>query len=134
MVAPHAPALKIEGKGIAPPPSFLQRNPQLPQLALAHRRWRIAHKIDRAGRLGERNYFAQALCSGENHDNAIQSQRDASMRRRAVLQCFQEKTEAGLGFFIAHAERLENFSLNVLTVNTNRSRAQLGTIEHDVVG
>jgi len=52
-----------------------------------------------------RNYFTQTLGACQDHHNAIQSQRDATVRRRAVLQRFQEKAETGAGLFLRHAQK-----------------------------
>ena len=115
-------------------PSLLHRDPQLPQLPLAHRRRRIHHQIHRPRRLGERNHFPQTLRSGQNHHNAVEAQRDASMRRRAILQRFQKKSKTRPRFFFGHAQRAEDSALHILAVNTNRSRPQLRAIQHHVIG
>src|SRR5215831_20662025 len=112
---------------------FTNCNPQLPQLPLIHRRRRIHHQIHRARGLRERNHFAQTLRTRKNHHDAVKPKRNPSMRRRAILQRFEEESEALLRLFIGHAQRLENLRLNILTVNTNRPRAQLRAVQHDVV-
>jgi integrase len=69
-------------------------NVQLLQLLLAHRRRRFGHQVDRLRRLREGNYFAQVSRARQQHHDAIQAQRNAAMRRRAVLERVEEESEA----------------------------------------
>src|SRR5437763_3325071 len=110
-----------------------RRNSQLLQLGIAHRGRRIHHQINGTSGLWEGNYFAQAVGAGEDHHNAIEPKRNAAVRWRAVFERFQKESEAGAGFFVAHAERLKDFALNILAMNTDRARPKLGSIQHNVV-
>jgi aryl-alcohol dehydrogenase-like predicted oxidoreductase len=111
-------------------------NPQIQftQLCVAYRCRRIDHHVDRLRRFGERNHFAQRSRARQNHHNAIEPQRNAPVRWRAVLQCIQKEAEAVPGFFIAHAQRAEYLRLHVLAMDTNRARAQLRAVQHHVIG
>ena len=73
---------------------------QFLQLLFRHRRRRVGHQVNRLRRLRERNHFAQAGCAGQQHHDAIQAQRNASVRRRAILQRIQEESKARLRFFL----------------------------------
>ena len=42
----------------------------------------------------EGNHFAQTLRSGENHDDAIEPERDSAVRGRAVFKRFEEEAES----------------------------------------
>src|SRR6516165_1988678 len=55
------------------------------------------------------------------------------MRRSAVRQRVQEKAKAMAQLRLGQAERLEYALLNVLPVNSNAARAQLVTVQHQVV-
>src|ERR1700723_531633 len=112
---------------------LLDRDPQLAQLLLAHRRGCVHHQIHRSRGFGEGNYFAQTFRTRQNHHDAIEAQRDSSVRRRAVFQCFQKESEARPRFFLRHAQCAEDSTLHILAVNTNRAKAQFGAIEHDVI-
>src|SRR5262245_61311260 len=94
----------------------------------------IDHQINGLRRLRERDHLAQALCSSENHHDAIESQRNAAVRRRPVLQRIEEESKPLLRFGVAHTQRAEDLCLYILLVNTNRSRSQLCTVQDDVVG
>ena len=56
------------------------------------------------------------------------------MRRRSILQRLEEKSEAQLLLFLAHSQRFEDLGLHLLLVNTDRSGAKLGSVQHHVVG
>src|ERR1039458_2548692 len=65
--------------------SFYHPNPQLPQLALRHRRRCFHHQVLGGGGFGEGNYLAQTIRSRQNHHDAIEAERDPSVRRSPVL-------------------------------------------------
>src|SRR3954467_364795 len=95
-------------QGNAPEPaSASQFDRQVFQLRLAYWGRRIDHQVFGGGGLGERNHVAQRFATGKNHDDAIQSQSNAAVRRRTVLQGFKEESEALLRFFRRHAQGLE---------------------------
>src|SRR5215469_8652561 len=110
------------------------RNPKLLQLSLADRGGRIYHKVDCACGFGEWYDLAQVIGSRQYHNNPVQPQRDASMWRRAVFQRFEKESEPRACFRIAHTQSLENFPLDILAMNTDRARTQLGAIQHHVIG
>ena len=83
---------------------------QFLQLSFTHRSGRVHHEIDRARSLWEWDDFAQAFRTGQNHHNAIQSERDATMRRRSIFQRLQKESETRARLFIAHAQRLKIFA------------------------
>src|SRR5438067_3217410 len=56
------------------------------------------------------------------------------MWRRAILQGFEKEPKSGARFFVGHAESVEDLLLDILTMNTNGTRSQLGSIQHNVVG
>ncbi len=103
-------------------------------MLVADRGGGVDHEVDGLGGLGEGDDFAEAGCAGEDHDDAVEAEGDAAVRGRAVLEGVEEEAEAGLGFFVGHAEGAEDLGLDVLAVDTDGAGAELGAVEDDVVG
>ena len=78
-------------------------NVQFLQLLLGDGGRRFGHQVDGLGRLGERDDFAQVGRAGQQHHNAIEAERNAAVRRRAVFERVKEESETGAGFFVADA-------------------------------
>src|SRR5205085_4294778 len=97
-------------------------NPQLPQLCLVHRRWRIHHLVARLRRLREWDHITQALAAAQDHNDTVQPERDTAMRWRAVLQRFQEEAEARARLVVTHSQRAEDLRLHILPMDTHRPR------------
>src|SRR5678816_2446528 len=89
---------------------------QFSQLAFCDRSRGFYHQVLGGGSFGEGDYFSEAFCTCENHDDAVEAECDSSVWRCAVLECFEEESEAGTRFLFGHAEGMENFPLNVLPV------------------
>ena len=77
---------------------------------------------------------SRRLGAGEDHDDAVEAQCNAAMRRRAVLQRFEEEAKASspLRRDMPSARKISR--LHVLPMNTDGARAELHAIQHDVVG
>src|ERR687897_160194 len=71
---------------------------KLPQLLGIYRRGRAGHQVDRSGGLGERDDVAGRRLSAQDGDGPIESDRDATVRRGAILERVEEEAEAHLGF------------------------------------
>ena len=56
------------------------------------------------------------------------------MGRRTVLEGFEQKSEPGLGLVGADADQLEDPLLDVDRVVADRAAADLGAVQHQVVG
>ena len=69
---------------------------QFAQLLLIHRRRRLCQQALRALRLGEGDHIADGFGAGHHGDNAIQTERQAAVRRRAILQCVEQEAELEL--------------------------------------
>ena len=67
-------------------------------------------------------------------DDAVEAERDAAMRRRAVLQRVEQEAELAPLVFGADAERRENARLHVRLMDTHGAPADLPAVQHDVVG
>src|SRR5688572_22616870 len=83
----------IGSKGVV---SYLEM--KLLQLLWLDGRRRTRHQIDGRRRLRERHHLADRVLAGEDGHHAVQAERDAAMRGRAVLERIQEKPEAELRF------------------------------------
>jgi hypothetical protein len=104
---------------------LLQAQPQIIKLLGINPGGCFAHHIDGAGGFGEGNDFPDACFACHQRDNAIVSERDAAVRRRAIFQGFEEKAETLACLFVAQAQNLEYLALDVWTMDTNRASANL---------
>src|ERR1700728_2438872 len=78
------------------------------ELRFADGAGRVDHEVDGFGGFGKCDDLAQARRAGEDHDDAIKPEGNATMGRRAVLQSFEEESEALFRFFVGHAEGAED--------------------------
>src|SRR5438067_2193802 len=63
-----------------------QADVQFAQLLLVHRAGRLRQQVLRALRLRKSDHVAQAFGTRHQHDETVQADGDAAVRRRAVLQ------------------------------------------------
>src|SRR5229473_5002351 len=104
---------------------FAELDSQLAQVSLWNFAGRVAHQIGALRRLGEGYHFANRSFTRQDHHQAVESQRDSAVRRRAVFESVEQKAEAFPCFFVAEAERRENFGLHVAAMNSNRAGTKL---------
>ncbi len=107
---------------------------EVAELGVADRCGGVDHEVDGFGGLGKGDDLAQAGGAGEDHDDAVQAEGDAAVRGGAVFEGVEEEAEALVGFGVGHAEGVEDLLLDVLAVDTDAARAELGAVQHDVVG
>src|SRR6267378_289757 len=100
-----------------------QADMQLSQLLLVDRRRSVREQILRALRLGKGDHVADGFRAGHHGDDAVQAEGDASVRRRAVLQRVEQKSELLLGFLRPDRKRAEHFRLDLLGVDAHRAPA-----------
>src|SRR5713101_6153606 len=108
-------------------------NAELIELIFVDGRWRISHEILSGGGFGEGDDLADGFFAGEEHHDAVDAQRDAAVRRCAVGQRIQEKTEAVAQLLFGEAQRFEQTLLNVLAVDSNAAGTELVAIQNEVV-
>src|SRR6185437_4119451 len=84
-------------------------------------------------RFRERNHFAQRLFSREQRRHAVNSQRVSAMRRRAIRQRVQKKSEPPPRRLVRQPQRLEQPRLHILPVNSYAARPQLHSVQHQIV-
>src|SRR5206468_11831979 len=68
------------------------------------RRGRVAHQIDGAGCFRKGDHFADIRFPRHQCHDAIESQRDSAVRRRAVLERVQEEAEALARLLVRQAQ------------------------------
>ena len=73
--------------------------------------------------------------AGEQHgDDPVQPDRDAAVRRGAVLERVEQEAELLLRLRLVDAHHREDALLHVLAVDTDRPAAELAAVADDVVG
>src|SRR5687767_8122309 len=91
----------------------VQADAKLPQLALVDRSRSAGHRVLAGGRLGKCDHIPDRLPAGEQRRHPVEPERDAAVRRRAVLQRLDQEAEFLVGGLAADAERLEHAVLNL---------------------
>ena len=84
---------------------------QFPQLFLVDGRGRVRHQVHRGGGLRERDHLANRALVAEKRRDTVEAERDAAMRRRAVLERLEEEAEAELRLLVADVEQREDPAL-----------------------
>ena len=92
---------------------------QFVERAVRDRRGSLAHQVGAFGGLREGDDVADRRLACQDHNEAVETQRDAAVRRRAVLERLQEETEAVVSLFLGKAESRKYRGLHVPAVNTN---------------
>ena len=67
-------------------------------------------------------------------DDAIETERDAAMRRRPVFERLEEKAEPRARILLADVEEREDPALQSRIVNTDAAAADFAAVQHQVVG
>src|SRR6266567_8298021 len=91
--------------------------------------WGLRHQILGGGGFGEGDDFANGFFSGEEHDHAVDAQRDAAMRRCAVSRRVEEEAEAAAKLLFGQAKRFEQALLNILAVDSDAAGAELVAVQ-----
>src|SRR5690348_603207 len=81
---------------------------QLAQLLWIHRRRGACHQVHGLRRLRKRDDLANRRLARQDRDDAIEAERDAAVRRCAVLERVDEEAEAELRLLLAHPQQLED--------------------------
>ena len=101
----------------------LQR--ELLQVRLGHRRRRALEERARRGRLGEGDHVAQRGRAGEQHRDAVESERDAAVRRCARAQRLEQEAEPQLRRGVVDAEQREDARLQRGIADADAAAAEL---------
>src|SRR5512134_151834 len=86
---------------------LFQAQAELAQLLLVHRARRLGQQALPALRLRKRDHVANRLRARHQRDDPVQAERDPAVRRCAVLQVVEQKTELRTRFGFRDAERGE---------------------------
>src|SRR5438128_1465949 len=113
---------------------FIELDAQLLELLWIHRRGRVGHETLSFLGLRERDHVADGVGTAEQHDQAIQAERDAAVRRGAVLKGVQQKAEFGLRFVLADPKQVKELALDLPAVVADAAPADLGPVQHEIVG
>src|SRR5262249_29722013 len=111
----------------------LEGDGELIQLLLVDVGRRFRHQVLGGGGLSEGNHFTNRFFPRQEHDHAVDAQRDAAVRRRAVGQRVEEKAKAAAQLLFGQAESAKQALLNVLPVDSNAARAEFIAVENEVV-
>ena len=104
------------------------------ELRIACFRRRFGEQAVGGLRFWEGHDVADRFGAGHEHDEAVEAEGDAAVRRAAVAQGIQEEAEFFLGFFVADAEAFEDLLLHVFAVDSDGAAADFGAVQYHVVG
>src|SRR2546423_8091388 len=107
---------------------------EFPQILRWNGRWRVLEQRPRRSGFRKRNYVPQRRSSCEHHRNAIETERNSAMRRSAGLERIEEKAESILRLLFIDTQQTENLSLQRWVVDADAASAELGAVEHNIVG
>ena len=81
----------------------------------------------------KRDHLTNRALATEDRDDAIEAEGDATVRRRAVFERFEEKPESRLRLFIRDLQQLEDQALQRLVVNSDAATRNLASVQHEIV-
>src|SRR6185503_7344654 len=105
---------------------------ELTQLFQIDRRGRPSHEIDRICGLGKRNHFTNRRLAAEDRDDTVEPERNAAVRRGAVLERLEEEAKPELRVLFRNPERAEDPRLDCRAVDSDAAAANLRAVEHQV--
>src|SRR5205814_7975764 len=91
------------------------------------------HERGCARRLGKRDRVANGFASVEEDDQAVQSQSDAPMGRRAVLERLEQESELLLRLLGLHPDRAHDALLDVLSMDPDAPARELVSVRREIV-
>src|SRR5437879_6382014 len=98
---------------------------QFLELCRLDRARRIEHQVLHALRLRKRDDVADVVRAREQHDDPVDARRNASVRRNAILERFQQKTETLLDGLVVKAQELKDAPLQVGLVDPQAAAREL---------
>src|SRR5439155_10660291 len=112
---------------------LVELDAQLLELLWDHLRGRLGHQALGLLGFGEGDDVADGVGTAEQHDQAIQAESDAAVRRGAVLKGVQQKAEFGLRFVLADPKQIEELALDLPAVVADAAPADLGPVQDKIV-
>ena len=79
------------------------------------------------------NHFTNIVFARQNRNQTINTKREAAVRRCPIFKWLQEETKTRVSILVGYAELAKHPPLQIWFVNSNRARAELPTVEHQVV-
>src|SRR5687768_2339475 len=92
-------------------PSLINLDVKLFQLFCVDRRRCAGHEVCSGGRFGERHHFSDRRLARENGADAIDAERNAAVRRRAVFERVEKEAEPRARFLVFDPEAAEDAAL-----------------------
>lgn len=104
--------------------------------ALLGRDWRggRGERVEAAARLREGDDVADGLGAREQRADPVSAERDAAVRRGAVVECVEEEAELASRLCLFQAHHCEHPLLDVAAVDTDGLAVDLIAVVDDVVG
>src|SRR5256712_7192612 len=134
-LGPQWGPVKRENEGkLAELLDFVELDAQLLELLWVHRRGGVGHQALGLLRFGEGDHVADGVGPTQQHNQAVQAERDAAVRRGAVLQRVQQKPEFGLRFVLADPKQIKELALNLPAVVADAAPADFGPVQDEIVG
>ena len=84
--------------------------------------------------LREGHDLADVRLARQQHDDSVESRRDAAVGRGAVLEGLQQESEALLGLLVRDAKDFEYLALHLAAMDPDAPRTELVPVHHHVVG
>jgi hypothetical protein len=106
---------------------------QLAQLLFLHRRRRVHHQILRLLVQRKGDHLADVVGARQQHDDAVDARRHTRVRRRPVAESVEQAAKLPLHFPGRIAGDLEGADHDLRPMVPHGARAELHTIDHDVV-
>src|SRR5215211_1962556 len=105
-------------------------------LALLRGDWRrcARQRVHATAGLWERDHVADRVGSRQQGADPVPTERDPSMRRRAVVERIQQEAKSFLRLLFRQPHHREDALLDVSAMDTDRAAADLIAIADDVVG
>src|SRR5689334_13904197 len=105
--------------------SAIDADLELLQVRWIDGRGSAVHERRGARGLGERDGVPDGIAAVEEDDQAIEPQRDAAVRRRAVFEGLEQEPELGVRLLGLHADRAHDRFLDVLSMDPDAPARQL---------
>src|SRR5437660_6018848 len=117
-------------------PALLDVDHPDPEVAEQHGRdrgWRIRHGVSTLLGLREGDDVTDRVDAGQDRDEPVQPQRDASHRGRPELEGVEQEPELRAGLRLPDAEQFEDLLLDRLLMDADRATADLLAVQHEVI-
>src|SRR4051812_26716934 len=112
----------------------LQLQVKSPEVGGIHRRGGPLEQRSLGRCFGEGNHISERLGSGQQHDDSVHAEGETAVRGRTGTKALQQEPESLLSLLLGNAEEREDAALEIRISNSKTATAELGAIQHHVVG